>query len=374
MGTGQGADVFWMKQDMKIECSNVIQDPEWDQFVEAHPQGLFQQSGMWAEAKSAERWEVRRTVVREGDRIIAGAQILEKATRFGKMGLINKGPLVIEGREDALNAVLEALVKIQKSVGYLALMAHPPDGGDAILPSLGRFGFVQESLLPIISSTLLIDLSPGWEKVHAGFRRTTRREIRQSTERGVVIVEGTAADTADFFSLMESTCERQGTRPNPGTLKATVKLVDAFARRGKARIWFAVREGRRIAAGLALLHGNRVNFWKKGWDQTAHEAHANTLTTADIIRWGAERQFRWLDFASLDRDTAEAMTAGTQVPKDLSNRRDFFNLGFGGQALLMPPCMVRFRNAMLRVAYRVGTLGPLRKSARRSLAVAGLSG
>ena len=75
----------------------------------------------------------------------------------------------------------------------------------------------------------------------------------------------------------------------------------------------------------------------------------------------------------MDRDTAEAMVRGTELPKDLTSRRDFFNLGFGGQGLLMPPSLIRFRNPILSLGYRLGTLGPMRETTRRLLAKVGMS-
>jgi lipid II:glycine glycyltransferase (peptidoglycan interpeptide bridge formation enzyme) len=347
--------------------------PGWDAFVEGHGLGQFQQASVWAEAKASEGWSARWVAATRDDRIGAGAQILEKRTRFGRIGFINKGPVVAADDSEAQRALGKALVRVLTEAGFLALMVQPPDGGDFMVPGLLREGFLRETVAAIADATLLIDVSGGWEAVQAKFRRTTRREIRQGFERGVEIVDGGAGDVADFFALMKSTCQRQGARPSPGTLKDAEALFAAFASRGKARLWFAVHEGRRLAGGLAFVFGNRVSFWKKGWDQTGNPLHVNTLTTAHIIRWAAEHGHRWLDFGAMDRDTAEAMVHGTALPEDLPSRRDFFNLGFGGQGLLMPPSLIRFRNPLLGLGYRLGTLGPLRRTTRRVLARAGMS-
>ena len=347
--------------------------PGWDAFVEGHPLGQFQQTSIWAEAKASERWKPRWVGVKQGDAWRAGALILQKRTRVGWIGFINKGPVVDAEDSEALAALGSAFTAAQREAGYLALMVQPPDGGDFMGDWLRQRGFQRETVARMAEATLLIDVSGGWETVHGRFRRTTRREIRQGFERGVALVEGAPEDVPDFFALMKSTCQRQGARPSPGTVEEARVLVNAFASKGKALLWFAVHEGRRVAGGLAFRFGNRVSFWKKGWDQSANEMHVNTLTTAHVIRWAAEHGFRWLDFGMMDRDTAEAMVRGTELPKDLTSRRDFFNLGFGGQGLLMPPSLIRFRNPILSLGYRLGTLGPMRETTRRLLAKVGMS-
>ncbi|MGE3310245.1 MAG: lipid II:glycine glycyltransferase FemX, partial [Limisphaerales bacterium] len=348
-------------------------DPGWDAFAEEHPQGQFQQSSAWAAAKAPEGWKVRWVQVKEGERIRAGAQILHKRTRAGLIGFINKGPLVDANDPKVRESLIAALVADHRASGYVALLVQPPDGADPLVPHLESAGFLRETVARMADATLLVDVSKGWDAAHAGFRRTTRREIRQGYERGVRIEEGGPDDVPDFFRLMASTCQRQGARPNPANVAVATALVRAFTGAGKSRLWFAVHDGKRVAGGFAIGFGDRVVFWKKGWDQSGNPMHVNTLITADIIRWSAEKGYRWLDFAMMDRDTATAMVNGTELPKDLATRRDFFNLGFGGRGLVMPPCLVRFRNPLVAAGYRLATWAPIREKTRTLLARAGLS-
>ncbi len=356
---------------MTITHSEGVADPDWDRFVEGHPLGQFQQSTMWAEAKVPEGWGARRVVIRNGTEIRAGAQILQKVTRAGRIGFINKGPIVSEADEDARRALVSALVEVQRSSGYRVFLVQLPDWGDFMVSSLGPGGFIPEKVVRMADATLLIDVSKGWEAVHAEFNRTTRKKMRRGAERGVQIVEGSADDVGDFFALMKSTCERQGTRPNPANLPIATALLRAFGTKQKARIWFAEHDGKRIAGGFAIAFGNRVVFWKKGWDQSASEMHVNIMINADIIRWSTEHGYRWLDFGSIDRDTAEAMVAGKDLPSDVPSRRDFFNLGFGGQGLLMPPRLIRFSNPVVSLGYRMATMGPFRTKTQNMLAKMG---
>ncbi len=359
---------------MRIHYSTDTPDPAWDRFVESCEWGQFQQTSMWAEAKVAEGWGVRRLLVSDGDRLVGGAQVLHKSTRFGRIAFVNKGPLHEAGRADVATLLESELVKLQADGRYRGLLVHLPDDGASGVPSLLRRGFMPEVLFPVITSTLVIDLSKGWEWVHEQFSRTTRKKLRQAEKRGVSVVEGTPADLPEFYELMVSTCQRQGSQPSPRSLKTATSLVDAFGRQGRVRIWFAVHGGRRVAGGLALLCGKRVTFWKKGWDQSVSESNANVEATSHIIRWATEAGYRWLDFASVDGDIAEALIHGRELPEDVTTRRDFFNLGFGGEGRIMPPCLVRFRNPLVGGLYRLATGGPFRKSVKRMTSAMGLLG
>jgi len=336
----------------------------WDEFLEAQEEGQFQQTTFWARAKEPEGWRPFRLLLRQDQQIVGGVQVLVKQTRLGRVGFVSKGPVVGPGAESGLRQLHQSLIQAQREQGWLALVLQAPDRAQAAGPEPG-LGFLRERMLGVIQSTLVVDLSVGREAVQAGFRRTVRKEIRQAQERGVSIVEGQEAELPAFFALMDATCRRQQTKPNPPDLPATQALWKAFAARGQARLHFAVHEGRKLAGGLSLFFGPRATFWKKGWSQTETELHANTLLTSDAIRWAADHGYRGLDFVVLDRDIAEAMTQKRELPADAPTRRDWFNLGFGGQGWLLPPAWIRFRNPAWSVLYRVAASRVVRSMLRR---------
>lgn len=341
---------------------------DWDSFVDRHPHGQYQQATPWFVTKAREGWSAVWVSLRgsEGSALRAGAQILIKKTRFGPVGFLNKGPLVQSG-EDAAEAICRAVGQAQDRLGLRAIIAQAADRDTVVSPALERAGFGRDTLLPIISATQVIDVSRPWEAIEKDFRRSTRKKIRQGKDRGVVITEGGAADVAQFFELMKSTCVRQETSPNPASVEATQALWQAFETPRRIRIHFAEHEGRRIAAGLCLLFGDRVTFWKKGWDQSNPLLQSNTILTCNAIQWAAEHGYKWLDFSAVSRDVAEAMIAKAELPADVEERRDFFNLGFGGEGWVLPPVLVRFRTRLERWAFRCAQRPPWRSFAGRAL-------
>jgi hypothetical protein len=351
--------------DYELETTRSVDRGLWDAFVEGHPLGQFQQCSAWAETKTADGWEPLWVITRQRGAIVGGAQILVKATRAGRVGFVNKGPIAFEGLPDLPEFVARGLIAAQRRERLRALIAQPPDLDRTFTPALQPLGFMADTLVSITSSTLVIDVSQPLDVVERQMRKDRRMNVRQAERRGVTVVEGGDADVPDFFRLMLATCEHQHTAPNPASIEAATALWRAFAPpRGKRRLCFAMVDGRPLATSLSLAFGDRVTIWKVGWDRTERTAHANTLLAWDAITWASTGGYRWFDFASLDRDIAEAKLRDALVTEAIAGRRDVFKLGFGGQAWLLPPAMTRLANAPMRTLYRLAQAPPLRRVAR----------
>src|SRR4051812_17228245 len=72
-----------------------LTDSAWDDFLQGTSLGHFQQSSLWARAKSGQGWRPIRIVLRLDGQIAGGFQILaRRSRRFGSVGYIYKGPVV----------------------------------------------------------------------------------------------------------------------------------------------------------------------------------------------------------------------------------------------------------------------------------------
>jgi hypothetical protein len=163
------------------------------------------------------------------------------------------------------------------------------------------------------------------------------------------------------------TCERQGVRPNPPSELAVRTLWRSLEQGARPRLHLAVHEGKCLAGGLSFLYRGRATFWKKGWDQSRPELHVNTLLTWDAIRWAVAEGGHTFDFVSLDRDIAVAMQSGAELPADVARRRDYFNLGFGGQGRVLPRAMIRFSSPWMSWMYRMAVSEPMRPRVRKMM-------
>jgi FemAB family len=89
---------------------------QWDRFVMRVPGGDLVQTEVWAQAKRLLGLETCRVVLREGDRITGGAQIVLK--RFGQLGAVGyvaRGPLTAGDRPPDVGRVMEQVERAARA-------------------------------------------------------------------------------------------------------------------------------------------------------------------------------------------------------------------------------------------------------------------
>lgn len=311
---------------------------DWEEFLLGQPRGQYQQSVRWARVKQGDGWQAWLYTWGAEGRIEGGFLMLIKSTRLGRIGFVNKGPVLAgEGPEsvpDALRRVLDAA----RAQRLRALILQPPDRSRIRSEDLRRCGFCRNPVPGIIDATLIASLEGGREAILARVGRTARREARQAVEKGVQIVEGGRSDLPRFFDLMCHTCRRQGVAPNPASVDALYRRWDAFG--PDIKVLFARVRGELVAGLLLLRFGKTCTFEKKGWNEQAPEAHPNTLLNVEALlrasEWGCES----VDFGAMDRGLAERMLKGEEVEEELSRTRHVFNVRLGARPVLLPPAQV----------------------------------
>jgi hypothetical protein len=167
-------------------------------------------------------------------------------------------------------------------------------------------------------------------------RPVTRNEIRQAGKRGLTARRGSEADLPLFFDLMEKTCSRQRTAPNPSSVDLLAALWEVFNRSGTVLLFFAESAKGTLAGCLCIAFGGRMTIWKKGWNGEEPEKRPNHLVYTESIRWAREHGFGVFDFASLDREIALALLEGRELDETQKRSRDTFHLGFAGDPVLLP--------------------------------------
>lgn len=332
-------------------------DEAWDEFLESTPLGQFQQSSRWARVKVLEGWQPHRVVFRDdGGNLAGGFQLLWRPyRRFWRIGYVSKGPVLLDENAPLVRQAVESLISAASELRLTALLVQPPDRSLLLEPALQQAGFLPNRLWGVADANLEIDLARSLDAIEADFRRSVRQGIRQSRRRGVTIREARRSDAALFFDLMSSSCRRQGTSPNPASPRVFERMWDVFQPGGYLRLTLAEWESRAIAGLLCLHWADRVTLWKKGWLDDQRGSHANELLYWDAITWARERGADTCDFAALARTTAELLLREETPDETVRRSRDFFNLGFGGEPVLLPRAQVLFRSGVLSRAYRLVT-------------------
>ena len=309
---------------------------EWEAFLEAHPLGQFQQSTRWAKAKAADGWEARLFTFRNAEELTGGFLILIKLTRWGRVGFVNKGPVLEEESASHIQLALDAVRRVVVEERLRALVLQPPDLSQISPNSLRAAGFSSWSVPGVLDATAWASLEGGPEAIRARMGRTAQKECHQALAKGVRIFEGDASHLGLFFDLMAHTCQRQGVDPNPPSVKTLQAVWNSFGSR--VHLLFAQIEAQTVAGLLILCFGNRSTFWKKGWNEKFPEAHPNTLLNYEAMvrshAWGCN----FVDFTGMDRTLAERWGASDKsVHADLNKTRHAFNIRLGAVPRILPP-------------------------------------
>ena len=280
----------------------------------------------------------------EADDLQGGVQLLIKSTRLGRIGFVNKGPVLALESAEAIHGALRRLVQCTGTLRLRALILQPPDQSRISPDDLRGLGFCREAVPGIIDATAIACLEGGAEAIRARVGRTARREARQAVERGVRIVEGGRSDLPHFFELMCHTCRRQDVAPNPAKVEALFRRWDAFG--PDIRLMFASVSGEAVAGLLLLKFGQRCTFEKKGWNEARAGAHPNTLLNVEAMLRAAAWGCTTVDFCAMDRSLAERMLRGENVDQELAATRHAFNIRLGAKPILLPPARVYIPNPL----------------------------
>jgi peptidoglycan pentaglycine glycine transferase (the first glycine) len=335
-----------------IRLGNPSTDLEWNRFLEHSSNGHFEQCSGWAAAKAIEGWKCSRIELFERDQLVGGFQILFRNQGLFRIGYISKGP-VIDCENPAVAELAIQWIKSKVKQHHIsAILVQPPEQGHEISSILMRNGLMPNRLHRLVEATLLIDTSSNQADILRRMNRNRRQEIRQSEKRGVIIREGSENDLPIFFNFMLASCRRQGNvRPNPATLANLRAIWRYFYPVGNLRLTIADIEGNPVAGLLSIVFGNRVTLWKKGWDSNHSDRHPNELLYYESLEWSRKHGYKKCDFGALAPDIAQALLQQKRLSNEQMRSRHFFNLGFGGFPVLLPPSCVWIPNRFIRKCY-----------------------
>jgi lipid II:glycine glycyltransferase (peptidoglycan interpeptide bridge formation enzyme) len=89
-----------MRSEAQIDAARILisrrqKDPLWDAFVISHPEGQYEQTSAWAQAKLTEGWHPLRVFMLSSGEPRGGVQILyKKISLLGKVAYASKGPIL----------------------------------------------------------------------------------------------------------------------------------------------------------------------------------------------------------------------------------------------------------------------------------------
>jgi hypothetical protein len=330
-----------------------LDDSAWDDFLQTTPLGHYQQSSLWARAKSIEGWRPVRGILKLDGQMAGGFQILARNTRLGRIGYLSKGPVIMSEDPRLIDFLLELVVSTAKTNGLKGLIVQPPDQSTIDGVILRRHRFLPNHLVSVIHSTLMVDFSVGLDVIKRRMRKSTLAEIRRALRRGVKVYQGGEKDVSMFFRLMVTTCERQQTKPSPAAEATLLEVWRVLNNRGCAQLFMAECEGEPLAGMFCLCFGDRVTGWKKGWSGQHHDRYPNQLVLLEAIEWSHRQGYKFFDFAALSLDIASTLLRGESLSENQKKSRDFVHLSYGNLPMLLPKSQIYISNPVFRFAYRI---------------------
>jgi lipid II:glycine glycyltransferase (peptidoglycan interpeptide bridge formation enzyme) len=311
---------------------------EWDQFVALHPDGHVLQCSAWAELKSAFGWRAERIAVRDGGRLVAGAQVLYRRLPLGThIAYLPKGPLVDLGDSAICQVLLDAVHRQCRSRRAIMLKIEPDlridlnsyGSWERVRELLGGYGFQpgRQTIQP--RRTILVDLTSDEDEILRRMKSKTRYNIRVAERKGVSIHHDEEEDIDDFVRLMAVTGERNafGVHTAAYYRRAYALLNPA----GIARLFIATYEGQPIA-GLMVFVCNQKAWYMYGGSANEHrERMPNYALQWAAIRWAKACGCCSYDLYGVPDEEQETLEA------QFADRREGlwgvyrFKRGFGGQ-------------------------------------------
>jgi peptidoglycan pentaglycine glycine transferase (the first glycine) len=313
----------------------------WTAFLTSRPEGDVLQSWAWGRAGSGEPGEHwgRLIVVDGGDHIRGVAQVLDRATAFGRTVLyVPHGPVWDRDAPDAaevLARLLTGLKTYARSRRGIVLKLDPRGSGEAVAD-----GALERALLANSQrathdlqapTTRILDLMAGADPV-ASWSKDARAEARRAEREGVTVRldrKGEPAQLDAFHTLLSATSERAGFRARSREFLA--RLAEPLAASDDWFMTIAEFEGSPVAGAIAPRCGGRAYYLyaasardgelsRKRGPYAAMAALQRGLRdagTASLDLWGVRER---------DDDTVDATWEGFSV----------FKRRFGGTPLRHP--------------------------------------
>jgi lipid II:glycine glycyltransferase (peptidoglycan interpeptide bridge formation enzyme) len=317
---------------------------EWDRFVIAHPNGHVLQTSAWGELKSAYGWRAERLVVRTGQRLLAGAQVLYRPLVLGtQIAYVPKGPVVDFKDRDACQCLFAALHRRCRSQRAILLKVEPDlymgserdgvEGGGpppwVSLPYSAGPGFRPATQTIQPRRTILLDLTVSEERLLQRMKSKTRYNIRLAARKGIEVREGGSDDIHAFTRLMVITGERDdfGVHTPDYYERAHALLAPA----GMACLFMATYQGQPIAGVMVFACGHKAWYMYGASGHEHRERMPNYALQWAAIRWARARGCRTYDLYGIPDEDKETLEAQFTERSDGLWGVYRFKRGFGGQ-------------------------------------------
>lgn len=270
----------------KVESAHAPQANAWDIFQESLPDACFMQTSWWTKFMENLGWGHFGVVVREGETILGGAQVLRNIYSTGHCYYyIPEGPALPVDPEDGEQVYQYIMAYIDKSrqndpniVSHLCIEPR----WEQLPVYITGFQNAKSRMEP--RNTLCIDLTTTESDILAQMKPKGRYNVSLAKRHGVTVVEDTSPKgIKDFLRLYNDTVTRQNMRGKRQTYFHT--LIPILKELETGSIFFAEYAGERIASVLTVQFGCRATYLYGGSTDQYRHVMAPYLLHFEVMLW-----------------------------------------------------------------------------------------
>ncbi|MCL4459865.1 MAG: peptidoglycan bridge formation glycyltransferase FemA/FemB family protein [Chloroflexi bacterium] len=311
-------------------------DQTWNNWL-ISSEGNILQSYEWGEFKARFGWQPIRVVLSDGDRLLAGAQVLVRRTPLGSIAYVPRGPLVDFKQADLVAKMLAALHDIVQHQRVIFLKIEPDWlNSPAIAARLGSYGF-RPSIPVQPRSTIIIDLTPDLATLSAHMHIKTRYNIGLAGRKGISVYEGSEADLPLFYRLLEETSRRASFLVHGFSYYQQVWRC--LERKGMAQLLLASYQGEVLAGTMIFVIGQHAYYMYSASSGRYRNLKPNELLQWEAIKWAKRAGCTSYDLWGIPDEVGQRAENGEM--EDLQEQQSMllsplwgvyqFKRGFGGR-------------------------------------------
>ncbi len=345
-------------EDIKLFSSLSKNDDEWDEFLRGLEGAHHEQTSMWGRVKQAcgGYQAVRFLAFRKGN-LLGGCQVLHKKLRgIFQIGYICYGPQW-QPMDDKLAFWLNGqLVSFIRALGMQYVYVDFPYDGFQTAEHFRRLGFTRHpSFLPPfgrMTASLVLNLKLSEDELLSQMRASTRRNIRSGLRSGVVVHQQVENAPELFTDLMWKLCQKRKVAPAPPERHFFLRVQESFKQSQQVHFFFAFLDKDAVSSLIAFTTGEWVRCWKVGWSGEHPKKYPNEVLWWEVIKWAKKAGYLKFDFVWIERECAEALMEGRELPDTPYKSVALFKLGFGSKPVLLPlPLSIVFNRALRALLY-----------------------
>ena len=289
---------------------------EWNTFVAAEKSFALQQSWEWGEYKNQLGWKAARVAVKDGGRILAGAQVLIKPLplHLASFAYVPRGPMGDWLEEPAVSLLMEAVHRVARRHRAVFLKIEPPLSDlPAECKRVERMGFRRSPRTNQPRATIMVDLNRTDEEILAGMHKNTRRKIKDAARKGMTTRVGTEEDFPEFYRLMQATGNRSGFPVRDRSHYLTE--WKAFVADHHALLLLGYFQDRLLIADLVYGFGKHAAFFHQASSGELSQMNPNTFMVWQLIQWAKQQGYETFDLWGIPDEIGDLVAEGEDAPE-----------------------------------------------------------